>query len=77
MKINKEGEVQKDNMHMLIFVVSLNYVFATYLVFQDTSNKYSKNYAIIHTKKFQEAWLKGWERMLKMGVTNKRKDDIR
>ena len=34
MKINKEGEVQKDNMHMLIFVVSLNCVFATYLVFK-------------------------------------------
>lgn len=29
MKFKKEGEVQKDNMHMLISVVSLNYVFAT------------------------------------------------
>lgn len=29
MKFKKEGEVQKDNTHMPISVVSLNYVFAT------------------------------------------------
>jgi len=28
MKFNKEGEVQKDNMHMLISVISLNHIFA-------------------------------------------------
>lgn len=29
MKFKKEGEVQKNNMHTLISVLSLNYVFAT------------------------------------------------
>lgn len=29
MKLNKEGEFQKNKMHILISIVSLNYVFAT------------------------------------------------
>lgn len=34
MKFNKEDEVQEDNKHMLISVVSLNYVSATSLFFK-------------------------------------------